>query len=54
MLPEGIFHFKDFKKGKNKDAILEDIKKARDEERQARKFLDPLKMSFSTEVTVGT
>lgn len=46
MLPEGIFHFKDARKGKDKDVILEDIKKARDEELQARKFFGPFENEF--------
>lgn len=46
MLPEGIFHFKTGKSKKDKETILEDIKKAIDEESQARKFFGPFENEF--------
>ena len=45
MLPEGIFHYKDVK-GKDKDAILENIEKARVEEQEARRFFGPFENEF--------
>jgi len=47
MLPEGIFHFKDIKgKRKDKDAILKNIEREREEERHARKFFGPFENEF--------
>ena len=47
MLPEGIFHFRDHKgTAKDKQAVLDDIKKAREEEMQARRFFGPMENEF--------
>jgi hypothetical protein len=47
MLPEGIFHFKNEKNGKNdKEGILKDIERTRKEEKAARKFFGPFENEF--------
>ena len=47
MLPEGIFHFRNNKgTTKDKQAILEEIKKAREEEAHARRFFGPMENEF--------
>lgn len=47
MLPEGIFHFSNERKGgKNKETILDEIRVSRQEEIQARKFFGPFENEF--------
>lgn len=47
MLPESIFHFREKKDPRNeKTAILESIKKVREEEADARKFFGPFENEF--------